>query len=94
MNIKQAKEHCGYEAKPVHHQCGNCGAFASEMVYPAWVKTDIQRMNYDKAGYALVERNMRCVDHGFATKKTATCRLWRKPIKDQAAGDMGKVRTD
>ncbi len=24
-----------------------------------------------------VEKNLRCVDHGFTTKKMATCRLWR-----------------
>lgn len=27
--------------------------------------------------YAKNESSLRCTDHGFATKKLATCKLWR-----------------
>ena len=80
-NVKKAKDHCGYEAKPVLRTCGNCAAFASDFVTPAWVKTDRDRAYVEDGTYAKQEKNMRCTDHGFATKKLATCRLYRaKPV--------------
>ena len=77
MSVKKAKERCGYDAKPAFKTCGTCGAFASSFEYPEWCKGDVQRSYYDLRGYAKVEKNLRCADHGFATKKGATCRLWR-----------------
>lgn len=77
MSVKKAKEHCGYEAKPVLPTCGNCGAFASDFEIPAWVTQDADRAKFENGTYAKVEKNLRCVDHGFATKKMASCKLWR-----------------
>ena len=79
MPVKKAKEHCGYEAKPTLPTCGNCGAFASDRVLPAWMaekKKDWKGAEYTVEEYG-VEKNTRCTDHGLATKKTAACRLWR-----------------
>jgi len=77
MSVNKAKEHCGYEEKPVRNVCGNCAAFASDFVYPTWVNTEQKRKWFDEDGYSKTEKNMRCTDHGFAVKKTAVCRLWR-----------------
>lgn len=77
LNVKAAKEHCGYEAKPVLPTCGNCGAFASHFEIPAWVKTDYDRERVEDGTYAKVEKNLRCTDHGFPVKKMASCKLWR-----------------
>jgi len=78
MDVKKAKEHCGYTAKPVLPVCGNCGAFTSERKLPAWMV----EYNKNQPGNCSVEdhggeRNMRCTDHGFAVKKMASCKLWR-----------------
>jgi hypothetical protein len=78
MSPKKAKEHCGYIAKPEHNTCSNCGAFASDFIYPIWVVSEADRAKYDIMRYAKLEKNLRCTDHGFAVKKTATCGLWRK----------------
>ena len=80
LSVKKAKEHCGYQGKPVLPTCGNCGAFASDMALPAWMeeqKTDRRGTQYtvEKNG---VEKNLRCLDHGFAVKKMAACKLWRQ----------------
>lgn len=79
MSPKKAKEHCGYEAKPTLPTCGNCGAFASDMVLPAWMAEEQKDWKGDEytAEEHGVEKNMRCTDHGFATKKMAACKLWR-----------------
>jgi len=74
--VQKAKEHCGYEAKPVTQHCSNCGAFASDMWYPGWVKTEDQKADFDRK-YAKIEQNRRCTDHGFSIKKKTCCRLWR-----------------
>lgn len=80
MTVKQAKEHCGYQEKPTLPTCGNCGGFASEKQLPAWmIQANAERLN--RMPYTVeaqgVEKNMRCLDHGFATRKTAGCRLFR-----------------
>lgn len=86
MPVKKAKAHCGYEAKPVFQTCGNCGAFASDKVLPAWMqeKADTGKKDWDGSEYTVekhgVEKNLRCTDHGFATKKMATCKLWRAAL--------------
>jgi hypothetical protein len=72
LNVKAAKECCGYEAKPILPTCGNCGAFASDFVIPKWA--------LENGTYVKVEKNLRCTDHGFATKKMAACRLWRPKL--------------
>lgn len=77
MSVKQAKEHCGYEAKPTLPVCGNCGAFSSDFEYPSWALTKGERAKFDDGTYPKVEKNLRCLDHGFATKKMAACKLWR-----------------
>lgn len=77
LSVKKAKEHCGYEAKPVLPTCGNCGAFASDFGVPAWVTTNSDLEKFENGTYAKVEKNLRCTDHGFATKKMANCKLWR-----------------
>jgi hypothetical protein len=77
ISIADAKHHCGYNPKPTPPQCGNCDAFRSDFVYPGWVKGADAERDFDARGYAKVEKAMRCADHGFATKKTATCRLWK-----------------
>ena len=80
MSVKKAKEHCGYEAKPVLATCGNCGAFASEFMIPEWALLpgkENTRKQFEDGTYAKVEKNLRCTDHGFATKKMAACKLWR-----------------
>ena len=80
LSVKAAKQYCGYQAKPVHPTCGNCGAFASDFEIPAWATgpwEDMTRKQFEDGTYAKVEKNMRCTDHGFATKKRATCKLWR-----------------
>jgi hypothetical protein len=92
MNIKQAKEHCGYSPKPVLPTCGNCGAFASEMKVPAWMEREFNSsgsLNIYIAGFRTfttlesvpdglrIESNLLCADHGFAIKKMASCKLWR-----------------
>lgn len=94
MTPKKAKEHCGYSSKPSLPVCGNCGAFSSELVAPAWMLREIAnkgelRVYGGGEGASVVksaeeipdsykvEAGMRCTDHGFATKKTAACRLWR-----------------
>lgn len=79
MSVKSAREHCGYNAKPILPVCGNCAAFASDKVLPAWMEDDNkyvgkQRYNVDEHG---VEKNLRCLDHGFAVKKMANCKLFR-----------------
>jgi hypothetical protein len=76
MSVKKAKEQCGYEEKPVRASCSNCKAFASDMEYPSWCKTQAERSEFDSKGYAKLEKNMRCIDHGFAVKKLGLCRLW------------------
>jgi hypothetical protein len=43
LSPKKAKEHCGYSAKPVLPTCGNCGAFASDKVVPAWMLRDLAK---------------------------------------------------
>lgn len=86
MSVSKAKEHCGYQSKPVHSICSNCRAFASDLEYPTWVSTPDQRSYFDRHNYAKVEKNLRCIDHGFATKKTATCRLWH--AKDAPEGKV------
>lgn len=77
MNPKKAKEHCGYEPKPIFNTCGNCAAFASEFRAPAWAKTEKDLAKFKDGTYAKIECSLRCTDHGFATKKLATCKLWR-----------------
>ena len=80
LSVKAAKEHCGYQAKPVLPTCGNCGAFASEFKIPAWAMEpghEDARKQFESGNYAKVEKNLRCTDHGFATKKMAACKLWR-----------------
>ena len=77
LSPAKAKEHCGYDPKPAFPTCSSCAAFASDFDYPSWCKTDGERASFDARGYAKNEKNMRCTDHGFATKKSATCRLWR-----------------
>lgn len=77
MSTKEAKEHCGYQAKPTLQTCGNCAAFASNFEIPSWVATDSDRKKFEDGTYAKVEKNLRCTDHGFATKKMAACKLWR-----------------
>ncbi len=80
MSVKKAKEHCGYEAKPVLPTCGNCGAFASDFEIPAWAMEsghEDARRRFEDGTHAKVEKNLRCTDHGFATKKMAACKLWR-----------------
>jgi hypothetical protein len=76
MKVKDAKRHCGYDPKPVFHVCGNCGAFIS-----TFKKYDL---GFSGEAYS-EEKNLRCLDHGFAVKKQATCKLWRpKPEGDTA----------
>lgn len=80
MSAKKAKEHCGYEAKPVLPTCGNCDAFASDLEIPAWAMKpgmEVTRSQFEDGTHAKVEKNPRCTDHGFATKKMAACKLWR-----------------
>ncbi|MFY7914559.1 MAG: hypothetical protein ACOVPA_07800 [Rubrivivax sp.] len=77
LKPKQAKEHCGYQEKPVRNSCSNCAAFASDMEYPTWCKTPEEQADFDRKRYAKIEKNMRCTDHGFAVKKLALCNLWR-----------------
>jgi hypothetical protein len=80
MSVKAAKEHCGYQAKPVLPTCGNCGAFASDFEVPDWAKKPGEEYickKFESGEYAKVEKNLRCTDHGFATKKMASCKLWR-----------------
>ena len=80
MSVKKAKEHCGYEAKPVLPICGNCGAFASDFEIPAWAMKpgeERARKDFEAGIYAKIEKNLRCTDHGFVTKKMASCKLWR-----------------
>ncbi len=79
LSPKQVKEHCGYEEKPMRIACGNCAAFAGDMVYPMWCRTPEEQADFDAKSYAKVEKNMRCTDHGFAVKRTAVCKLWRAP---------------
>lgn len=84
--VKQAKAHCGYEERPVHQTCGNCGAFSSELALTARMVGKVHWLT--KEPYTVekngVEKNLRCSDHGFAVKKTANCKLWRaKPEKPQ-----------
>lgn len=80
LSVKKAKEHCEYQAKPVLPTCGNCEAFASDFEIPKWAlepgKENYRRCFEDGIS-AKVEKNMRCTDHGFATKKMSTCKLWR-----------------
>jgi hypothetical protein len=83
LSVKKAKEHCGYQAKPVHQTCSNCAAFASERILPKWMEGEI---NYRVNGpYTVeangIEKNLRCADHGFAVKKTSTCRLWKAQVE-------------
>lgn len=92
MTTKEAKELCGYQAKPVHKTCSNCASFTSVMVLPAWMlkslNDDGEIRIYDNGARKYcseeevpeaykIEGKMRCTDHGFATKKTATCNMWR-----------------
>lgn len=80
LNVKVAKEYCGYQAKPVLPTCGNCGAFASDFDIPAWAMepgNEYTRSMFEIGEYAKVEKKLRCTDHGFATKKMAACKLWR-----------------
>lgn len=82
MPVKKAKEHCGYEAKPVFNTCANCAAFASDMELPAWMQEE--KKDWDGTEYTVekhgIEKNLRCTDHGFVTKKLATCKLWRAKV--------------
>lgn len=95
LPVKKAKAHCGYEAKPVFQTCGNCGAFASDSVLPKWMaeKVNASEKDWDGREYTVenhgVEKNMRCTDHGFATKKMATCKLWRAVIGSSPAAKNG-----
>lgn len=80
LSVKAAKEHCGYQAKPVLSTCANCGAFSSDFVIPEWAMEpgkERTREQFENGTYAKVEKNLRCNDHGFATKKMAACKLWR-----------------
>lgn len=83
LSPKKAKEHCGYDPKPVPRACGSCGAFAVDIELPDWCKkenerhADVPRYSPYTAERHGIEKNLRCTDHGFATKKKATCRLWR-----------------
>ena len=81
LNVRAAKEHCGYEAAPTLPTCGNCGAFASDFVPPTWVKPE-ELHKWEDGTYAKVEKNLRCLDHGFSVKKMAACRLWRAKPND------------
>lgn len=98
MTPKEAKERCGYQAKPVHPACANCGAFASDLQVPAWMVGEFEqegvlrihagasmRIYKDLAevpDHLKVEKNLRCTDHGFAIKKTAVCALHRPRHKE------------
>jgi hypothetical protein len=91
LSVKKAREHCGWKAKPDLPTCGNCGAFASDLVAPAWMRRDLETEGAIRVGNPArifktvdalpdsykVESGLRCVDHGFSTKKTASCKLWR-----------------
>lgn len=77
LSPKKAKEHCGYEEKPMRSACGNCAAFASDFEYPTWCQTPGERENFDRNNYAKTEKNIRCTDHGFVVKKRGLCKLWR-----------------
>ena len=80
LSVSKAKEHCGYKAKPVFNTCANCGSFKSEMKLPEWMAE--RGKDWDGTQFTVendgVEKNMRCTDDGFSTKKTATCNLWRE----------------
>lgn len=79
MSIKKAKESCGYEAKPFRQQCGNCGSFRSDFVIPEWaIRNTIDRSKFENGTFAKQEKNLRCAAYGFAVKKTALCKMWRK----------------
>jgi len=83
LNVKAAKEYCGYEAKPVLPTCRNCGAFASDFEIPEWAMEpgkERTREQFENGTYAKVEVNLRCTDHDFAAKKMAACRLWRPKL--------------
>jgi len=85
LSVKKAKDHCGYEQKPVQKICKNCAAFSSDLVLPKWmveineVRLAIQgrRERIYDAKTDGQEKNLRCTDHGFAVKKTASCKLWK-----------------
>jgi len=78
MTVKQAKEHCGYEAKPIRQMCANCEAFRSDFVIPEWARSNKAIVRTFKDGRrAKIEKNCRCADHGFSVKKQAVCRLWK-----------------
>lgn len=85
MTPKRAKEHCGYEPKPVLPTCGNCAAFTSDWVVPEW----FAKMHPDGTAHGkplteyAQEKNLRCSDHGFAIKKMASCKLFR-PLAQSA----------
>lgn len=86
MTVKAAKEHCGYQDKPVLQTCGNCGAFASTMKLATWMEernaeTGQEEYTVEKNG---VEKDLRCADHGFAVKKMAACKLWRSKAVTKA----------
>lgn len=80
LNVKKAKEHCGYQPKPILPTCGNCAAFASDMVVPQWFAE--QHPSGIAHGTPISEyaqeKNLLCTDHGFATRKMATCKLWKQ----------------
>lgn len=77
MRPAEAKAHCGYQDKPVQRICSTCGSFAFDMDYPKWVLERVAEGRDKEPIGAPIECRLRCTDHGFATKKTATCRLWR-----------------
>ena len=78
--VKKAKDHCGYEPKPVLPVCVNCAAFRREMVTPAWLVKNYPdgELGGNPLSYYAQEKNLRCADHGFAVKKMATCRLFKE----------------
>jgi len=90
MNTKKAKEHCGYQEKPVLPVCSNCRNFTSDLVLPAWMiehNAQVQTSEKDGIIYTTekngVEKNLRCKAHGFAVKKTATCGTWDREFPNE-----------
>jgi len=84
-----AKAHHGYTEKPIPETCSNCRHMASEKKYPAWIEKAMSR-GWEKDGYGDpfsiethgIDKNIRCLEGGFAVKKTATCRFFH--MKEQA----------
>ena len=78
--INEKKAACGYITKCIPSTCSNCANYTSERVLTEWmesVNARRGRTDYTIEEYG-IERNLRCIRHGFVVRKMGVCNDWTK----------------